>query len=153
MRKPPFYFSGQILFTSIFNNSMFLRHRYWSSFIDNFCWFLQIGLIWGHLRNLASAKMAPQNQPRGAKMAPKHCLALTFSRSWFFNAFWSPFGSLLMRFGILLVPIGSLLDDFQWLFAARFCQYLAKRWLPFWFRQTPKFKPKLTLDTKIRTNT
>ena len=66
---------------------------------------------------------------------PFGSLFSTFSRHRFFDAFWSPLGSLLAPFGSLLAPVGSLLAPAGSLLAP-FGSLLAHFWCPlahFWY--------------------
>ena len=91
-------------------------------------------LILGTPSKSSARQNRTQNRPSGTKrlktsISRSSCSALFF-RSCLFYALWSPFGSLVVPFWHLWVAIGALLQDVQWLFAARFCQCLAKKSLP-----------------------
>ena len=60
-----------------------------------------------------------QNRPSGVKNRIKYYPAFlaTLKTHWFV-------------YRTLLIPLGSLLQDVQWLFASSFCKYLAKKCLP-----------------------
>ena len=83
------------------------------------------------LWNPVGAKMAQkidQVAPKCfKKTAPETC---SWKRIDSFMHFGRPLAHFWCSFDTLLVPIGSLLQDFQWFFDARFCQYLAKKWVP-----------------------
>ena len=92
--------------------------------------FFKTRSLLGPLRNPVGANMGPKI----AQVAPKILKHLVHA---------PPLGrlvqhiDLLMRFGRPLdnfwCPFNTLLipmQDIKWLFAARFCQYLAKKWLP-----------------------
>ena len=58
--------------------------------------------------------MAPKNSPA---VSPESHFLVTFPEHRLFDAFWSPFGSLLAPFWSLLVDFGSLLAPFSTLLA------------------------------------
>ena len=119
MRKHLFEHLGPPIWTSkIKQQSSFSPPPFWTVFVKFYIDLSKKISLLVSLSKSSGRQHGIQNQRSGAKMAAKHCAALTFFQSWFLHAFGSPFGNLL-------VPVAPLLQDVH-----LFCQYITKKWLP-----------------------